>query len=451
MHTFLTKLKLRLSADKNFFEILHGTAWAMASRVGTTVFALISSLMITRMYGAESMGILAIVTSILSIASIFSVLGTNTAILRLIPEHITKYSPTSAFRVYRKAQYLVAGASLVCSLLLFGFSRQIASDIFNKPHLSGIVAICAAFVLFRSTMLLNQQAARGLKLIRFYSILQLLPHLLLCLMLAIAIPWSQQYLPSYMQLSAWTMTSVLGFIIMHVAFSRRIQKDDKLSAMSYGAILSLAAPMLMSASMNIVISETSIIVLGMFCPTTEVGYYAVAVRLASLTTFILSAVNTMSAPTFSQLYHQGNTKELCRIALKSTRLIFWTTFPILIALVVLGNFILYIFKPEFTKAYPALIILVLGQFVNSISGSTGLLMNMTGHQKHLLILMTCAAILNIVTNAVLTPVMGIIGAAIASALSMCCWNVLALRFIYKRFGYNIGYIPWISRLNKRAT
>ncbi len=70
MITYLKRKYHRLTADKGFPEILHGTARVMAGRVGTTVLALVSSLMITRLYGAEAMGILALAATILSIASI---------------------------------------------------------------------------------------------------------------------------------------------------------------------------------------------------------------------------------------------------------------------------------------------------------------------------------------------------------------------------------------------
>ena len=46
-------------------------------------------------------------------------LATNTSFLRLIPEHLTKYSSSSALRVYRKIQYLVLGTSLVTRGVVF--------------------------------------------------------------------------------------------------------------------------------------------------------------------------------------------------------------------------------------------------------------------------------------------------------------------------------------------
>ncbi len=44
------------------------------------------------------MGIVAVLNSFLMLATIFTVLGTNTSILRLIPECLAKYSPAAAFK-----------------------------------------------------------------------------------------------------------------------------------------------------------------------------------------------------------------------------------------------------------------------------------------------------------------------------------------------------------------
>jgi len=437
---FHTKYR-RLTGDKGFSEILTGTAWAMLSRVGATALALLASLIITRLYGAESMGVLAIITSILSVTTVFTVLGTSTSILRMIPEHLAKYSPSSAFHVYRKTQYMVAGASVVTGFLLYILASGIAGGIFHKPNLTGLVAASAVFVLFKSMMLLNQQAVRGLKLIRTYSILQLLPSLALILFLLAGLRWKTPQVPAYAQLAAWAVTGITGAVIMDQAFRKRMRSEDRVESVSSRSILSLSLPMLMAASMNIVISQTGVIILGVYRPAAEVGYYAVAVKLATLTTFVLAAINTMSAPTFSELHHQGKTDELLRIARKSTRLIFWTTAPILAGLLLFGKPALRLFRPEFVSAYPAMCILITGQFINAISGSTGYFMNMTGHHCALRNIITAAAVINVTMNLVLTPHFGVIGAASAACASVIFWNLAVILFIKHKFGRSIGYIP----------
>lgn len=441
----LQKAYRRLAGDRGFTEILVGSAFAMGSRIGTALLTLASSMLIARLYGAEAMGTLALITSLLSIATVFTVLGTNTAILRLIPEHLLRFSATSAYYAYRKTEGLVVVASILVGLLIWFFSGRIATEIFGKPALTGLIAVSAGALAFKSLMFLNTHAVRGLKLIRTYSFLLLLPQLLFLAFLGGWQAWNRGgAIPVYAQLAAWSLTGLVGSAIMHGSFRRRIQPGDRVEPTTARSILGLSLPMMLSASMYIVIGQTGVVVLGMHWPESVVGYYAVAVKLALLASFILVAINTIAAPTFAHLFHANEIPEMIRVAKKSARLIFWLTMPVFVALVVGGRWILSLFKPEFAVAYPALLVLVVGQFVNSISGSTEQLLNMTGGQKILRNIMVAAALGNVALNVLLTPRWGIMGAALAAAACTIGWNLAALAFIRRRFGAFVGYVPLLA-------
>ncbi len=119
MIQFIKKKYHNLVSDTRFSEILTGSVWALSARVIGTVLGLAFSVIVARFYGAGVVGILAVINSFLMLATLFTVLGKPTSILRLIPEHLVKYSPTSAFKVYHKTQYMVIGISLIMATLFF--------------------------------------------------------------------------------------------------------------------------------------------------------------------------------------------------------------------------------------------------------------------------------------------------------------------------------------------
>lgn len=449
--TFRRKLDNLLS-DKKFSEILTGSVFALVAKVVGVTLALLSSVLVARVYGAEMMGILAIVQAFMVMASIFAILGTNVSILRLIPEHLAKYSVTSAFRVYRKTQYLVALTSVLVGGLLFCGADLIAEKIFSKPNLSLYIALTALCVIFRALMDLNTEAVRGLRLIRTFAFMQIVPHAaMLVVLLAMMMISRQMNDPVYSQLAAWGITALIGALIMDRAFRRRTQSNDIVQPMPLRRLLALSMPMLMTASMNFIIAQMGVLILGMYRPASEVGYYAAAVKLATLTTFMLQAINSMAAPKFSELFHTGRLDELFYVAKKSTKLIFWTTAPLLLFLVILGPFVLSLFGEGFTVAYLPMLILVAGQFINSVSGSTGYFMNMTGHQREFRNIITTASILNLVLNFILIPRFGLFGAAWVGTISIAIWNIWTLIYIKVKFGTTIGYVPLVgsSRLLKK--
>jgi O-antigen/teichoic acid export membrane protein len=443
MITIFKRKLHNLISDKKFSEILSGSAWALCARIISTGLAMITSIITARVYGAEVMGIVAMINSFLMLATIFTVLGTNTSILRLIPEHIAKYSPTSAFKVYRKTQYFVAGISVITCGLFFFESPFIAAKIFSKPNLSFFFALASIFIVFKSLVILNTNAVRGLKLIRTFAFMQILPAFSrLLILIVITVFFFNQYNPVYSLFASLTITALVGILIMTRKFKTQMATPDTIQDMPLKNIISVSWPMLMTATMNFTIGQMGVIMLGIFRSEAEVGYYSIAVSLATLTAFILGAINTMAAPRFSELFHTNKMGELFHIAKKSSKLIFWTSAPILLLLLACGKIILpLLYGEEFVQAYMALVFLLIGQFINSISGSTGIFMNMTGHEKKLKNIICISALINISLNLLLIPRYGIEGAAFGAMVSVIFWNIYILAYIKSKYGVVIGYMP----------
>ena len=442
-----------LLADQRFAEILSGSIWTLAAKVVATLFAMLASIYVARVYGAGMTGILALLNSFVVLVTIFTVLGTDTSVLRLIPEHIKKYSVISAFKAYRKTQYIVAAISILTGGMAYLLADWIADVVLSKPQIGHYVALAVCFVAARSLTDLNTSAVRGLRLNRVFAFMHVLPDMTKLIVLLVGSLFvATQDVAVYALLASWLIPALVGIVSMQVAFQRRINSYDRratVEKLSVANILAISLPMLMTTSMAFIIGRSGVIILGMYRPEQDVGYYAIAVTLATLTSFVLSAVNAMSASKFSELYHSNQMDELFYVAKKSTKLIFWSTVPILFVLILFGKFaISFLYGPAFAVAYPALVLLTIGQFVNSISGSNGMFMNMTGHQVALRNIMVLAALLNIGINLLLTPRYGAMGAAVAAMTSTIFWNIYVLVFIKRRYGQTLGYVPGV-RLSRR--
>lgn len=441
MIEFLKKKIAGFNSDKKFSEIFTGSVYALAAKIVATAMTLVITMLVARLYGAGSLGVLAIVQSFAMLASIFTVFGTGTSILRLIPEHLANYSSTSAFLVYRKVQYLVAVVSLVSSALFFFGANIIAGNIFSKPHLSGVFAMVALFIIFKSLMELNTQAVRGLRNMRTFALMQIMPSSFMLLVL-VALRGNNTNDPIYALVASWLMTALIGAWTMDGAFKKRMVTTDAVHPMPTKEIMEISLPMMMTQSMGFFNAQSGIVLLGVFRPAEEVGYYSIAVKLATLTAFVLQAINSIAAPKFSELFYSGKLDELFHVARKSSKLIFWTTSPILLLLLILGKPILGLFfGEEFQGGYLALVFLAFGQFVSSISGSTGVFMNMAGHQKVMRNIVLLSSILNVVISLLLIPRFGINGVAFATMFSLIFWNVVSLLYIKFKHGCLIGYFP----------
>ncbi|MBK9638980.1 MAG: polysaccharide biosynthesis C-terminal domain-containing protein [Bacteroidetes bacterium] len=132
-------------------------------------------------------------------------------------------------------------------------------------------------------------------------------------------------------------------------------------------------------------------------------------------------------------------------------MLFYATLPFTLLICIFPDWILSFFGSDFKQASTALIILSIGNFFSSITGSVGILLQMTGHQKSYNNIILCAAITSIILNIILVPRIGITGAAISSAIAKIIQNLAGSIYVYKKFGFLSIYLPGITRNNKSTS
>jgi O-antigen/teichoic acid export membrane protein len=100
------------------------------------------------------------------------------------------------------------------------------------------------------------------------------------------------------------------------------------------------------------------------------------------------------------------------------------------------------FGQEFKIGAYALIFIALGQIANVIVGPAGYINTMTGNPRYSLYNNFIVLFLNIAMNYMLIPLMGINGAAIATAVSVLIANFIRLFFVYSKLKihpYSVDY------------
>ena len=191
--------------------------------------------------------------------------------------------------------------------------------------------------------------------------------------------------------------------------------------------------MMLSASVLLLMSWTDSLMIGSFINEYEVGLYNVAMRIAMITSLTLHAVNSIAAPKLSKAFNNGKLLEFKKIVKQTTRTIFYSTIPIILVICVFPEFLLGFFGEDFYLAKTALLILAFSNIINALSGSVGVILNMTGKERAFSNILVVALFINIILNIILIPRYGIEGAAIASAASLIFWNLYSVYYIYKNY------------------
>jgi len=177
----------------------------------------------------------------------------------------------------------------------------------------------------------------------------------------------------------------------------------------------------------------------------EVGVYYTAFKLSMFAAVALMAINSIASPKFAEMFAKNDMEGLKKVIYQSTKMIFWSSAPLVAIFFIFPEFFLSLFGEEFKVGVTAFIFLSCGRLISSFSGSVGNILQMTGNQNIYAKILFFGAILNVLLNLMLIPRYGINGAALASMCSLTVWNLSMVLVIKKKFGFYTFYIPFVKR------
>ncbi len=190
-------------------------------------------------------------------------------------------------------------------------------------------------------------------------------------------------------------------------------------------------PVLGTVVLNMVIHWSDTLFLGFYRTAEVVGMYNVARPLAQYISYFLYSAAFIFLPVISFLYSKNEIDNMKKIYTSVTKWMFTATLPVFLILFLAPRFCLaLLFGEGYLKASSALSLLSLGFFFHIFVGLNGTVLIAIGKQKFTTIDCAIAAIVNIILNFLLIPKYGLMGAAIATAVSFILSNILASIQVY---------------------
>jgi len=200
-------------------------------------------------------------------------------------------------------------------------------------------------------------------------------------------------------------------------------------------ILIFSLPLILVNIMYNVMGWADTMMIGYYLLESDVGYYNVAKPMSHMISTFLSVIIFIYSPIVASLYAQKKFKENDVIYSVITKWLCFLTLPIAIVLFFFAEvMILVFFGTEYIPAVIPLQIFAIVYFINNFLGPNGATLTAYGKTKFLMYATSAAAGLNVLLNIILIPIYGIIGAAIATGLSMTSINMIRVKKLYSISG-----------------
>jgi len=192
----------------------------------------------------------------------------------------------------------------------------------------------------------------------------------------------------------------------------------------------------------LVFTTADVILIGYFMDNADVGVYRVTLNLAALGVFVALALQTVLYPRFS-LWNEEGKHDLIAASLRRAY-----TYSLMLAVPfcaggwLLGDELLYyLFGEAFTAGTGALFILLTVSVVYVFLYLQMMTLNALNHPKDSFRVTAVAVVVNIALNVLLIPLLGIVGAALATLISVALNAILGYFVLGKYLVVNVEKMP----------
>jgi len=418
--------------DEHMREVVAGAAVTLAVKVVGAGLMFGYNVVVARLLGVEETGSFFLALTVLQVCAVLGGWGVDTATLKFVAANAELGRWEAVRGVYRKAVLLAGILSSGIGLAVFFGGPFLASVVFQKTEFTGALRAAAVGIPAVTLLGVHSEALKGLKrMLASQSLQSVILPLSALLTVSIAARWWRS-VGVVVVYAAAAYAAVFGGYWLWRRYTAHA--NGTVAVFSARELAETAKPLGAVAATNLVIQWLPLLVLGAVGTKADVGVFGAALRTATLTSLLLVAVNSMTAPKFAALWAKGDLQGLEKTAVKSAVMVALSAAPALSILAFFPEHVLRLFGKDFAEGAVALTILAAGQFVNAATGSVGYLLMMTGNGKWLwvsvvLAALTCAAL------ATLIPVWdSVIAAAIAVAVPLAMQNLLACVFSFVRIG-----------------
>jgi O-antigen/teichoic acid export membrane protein len=397
---------------------------ALGSTIGLTIIGFFSTIYFAHALGPSALGVYFLFLAYLGIFNLVGDGGFGGAAVKRISEGIEPNEYLSAFAFIR---IILLSVSVTVLLIAEPYLKDVTSSgVFFWLLLALIVSVFSS---------ISSIGVYGTGKVGVYQISNLVDVIIRTLfqIVAVFLGYGVAGLTGGF-VAGLIAGGLMNFRYFHLRFVWfRLSHLKNLSGFSFWIFL--------TASGSLVFSYADTLLIGYFMTNADVGIYRTAFQLTSIATFITLAFHTVLYPKISSLGAQGQFAEIENSLAKAITYSLLLAIPTCIGGWILGSKLLfYLYGASFVEGAPALVFLLLVQVVNVFMYLGTMSLNALNRPKDAFNITLIAAILNILLDIALIPVMGITGAAVATLIAMSVnalgalillSRVISVKFEYK--------------------
>lgn len=414
---------MNINSIKNNKEIKNA-AWIIAGRVIQMILSLFIGILTARYLGPGNYGLINYGNAYVGFFTAISNLGLNSIIVKEFVDHPNEQGETIGSVLFMRLISSVFSAVAIISIV------SIIDN--NEPITIAVVALCSLGLVFQIFETFNYWFQNQYKS-KITSIATLIAYLITSIYRIILLIFGKDV--QWFAFAASIDYIVLA-VILFIAYKKNHGEKLRVSIRKSKALLKISYNYILSSMMVAIYGQTDKLMLKQMLDEDAVGYYSTATALCTMWTFVLNAIIDSMFPTILRLAQkdknafEGKNRQLYAI-------VFYICCFVSVCFVLFGEFAIGIlYGEDYLPAAPVLSAVTWYTAFSYLGVARDAWVISEGKQKYLKYMYGCAAIMNVIINALLIPVMGAVGAAVASLITQIFTSIV-LPMFFKEMRPNV--------------
>ncbi|MBQ7907211.1 MAG: flippase [Clostridia bacterium] len=386
-------------------KVFKNATWIIACKVIQAILGVIISSLTARYLGDSNFGVINYAISMVTFFIPVMQLGFSNVMVQELVER-----PNEEGKILGTSLYFNVISAICCIFGIIGFSSVINAGQTEKIIVCGLYSL----VLLSQALEMVQYWFQAKYISRYVSIISLIAY-------GLTTVYKIYLLATGKNVYWFAISNALDYMIIAVAslvlYKRLGGQRLSVSFAVAKRMFSKSKHYIISSMMVTIFAQTDKIMINVMIGDKETGWYSAAVACAGMTSFVFSAIIDSARPSiFTKLKQSQESFDESVILLYSI-VIYLALAQSVLMTIFAGPIIGILYGEQFAPAVTTLRIVVWYTTFSYLGSARGVWILANNQQKILWKINMSGALINVVLNAILIPVMGINGAAIASFIT----------------------------------
>ena len=410
------------------------------SQIITTVASALLIVLLARFLTAEEYGRLFLAISIIGVLQVFSTLGIAKSGARYLTEY--KNQDPSQIQHILKVTFLYNLGTISIVAISLALGHQFISELIGEPDIGPLLLIGVPYIIFGTLMTYVRLTLQGFEEIQLSAILQAfnsLTRLLAAVSMVLLGLGAIGALAGYVL--GFTLVALIGLVMIYIRHYHRYETADFIESGLRERVARYTIPLTITSTADVIDRQIDTILVGFFLNPVAVSFYVVGKQILLFIEVPMTALGFTLSPTFGTQKAEGDLEQSSRIyetALVHSLLLY---IPAAAGIFLISEDLIKLaFGADYLGAVPVLQVFALYAIFQTITKITSNGLDYLGRARSRAIVKGITALLNFFLNLILIPLVGVVGAAIATVITYGIYTAANFYIIHTEFNLRMYYI-----------